>query len=55
MAKVNIQLYSYSRQNPVSGIKKRFSNGIVLWSELFAFHYTSKSFNNVQMRKYGEM
>lgn len=51
MAKVNIQLYSYSRQNPVSGIKKRFSSGIVLWSELFAFHNTPKSFNNVQMRK----
>ena len=51
MAKVNIQLCSYSCQHPVSGIKKRFRSGIVLWSEPFPFHNTPKSLHNVQMRR----
>ena len=51
MAKFNIQLCPYSCQNPISGIKKRFCSGIVLWSEPFPFHNTPKSLHNVQMRR----
>lgn len=51
MAKVNIQLCSYSRQSPVGSIKERFSSGIVLWSEPFPFHNTPQSLHNIQMRR----
>ena len=49
MAKVNIELCSYSCQSPVSGIKKCFRSCVVLWSEPFSFHNTPKSLHNVQM------
>ena len=54
LAKVNIQLYSYRRQNPVDDIKKQFNSDIALWSNPFPFHNTSQRLHNVQMRRIRE-
>lgn len=47
---VNFQIFADCRQRPVRCIEERVSAGIVLWPEPFAFHYSPKGFDNVQMR-----
>ena len=48
---VNFQTFPYFSQQPVGGIEKCITGGIILWSGPLPFHYPPKSLDNIQMRE----